>query len=401
MGGSEPASAEKTAIERPLDGLLVLDFSQFLAGPSCALRLGDFGATVIKIERPQGGDLCRSLRIADLVFEGDSALFHTINRGKQSFAADLKEAGDRDRVAALVDRADVLIHNFRPGVMERLGFGYDAVRARNPRLVYATVTGYGERGPWRDKPGQDLLVQSLSGFAWLSGDDTQGPVPAGVSVADMAAGANLAQGVLAALVRRGLTGRGGHVETSLMESALDLQFEQFTTFLNTGRAQPRRSGLNNANVYVAAPYGIYRTADGHMAVAMTPVARLGELIGCAALAPYADPQRAFVDRDAIKAVLARHLAGQTSGHWLALLEPEGIWCADVFDWPTLLAHPGFAALDLMQEVEGDGGARLSTTRCPVRIDGAVLKSPRAASRLGADTAAVATRYALSAAGGVT
>lgn len=400
MGGSEPASGEETALGRPLDGLLVLDFSQFLAGPSCALRLGDFGATVIKIERPQGGDLCRSLRIAELVFEGDSALFHTINRGKQSFAADLKEAGDRDRVAALVDRADVLIHNFRPGVMERLGFGYDAVRARNPRLVYATVTGYGERGPWRDKPGQDLLVQSLSGFAWLSGDDTQGPVPAGVSVADMAAGAHLAQGVLAALVRRGLTGRGGRVETSLMESALDLQFEQFTTFLNTGREQPRRSGLNNANVYVAAPYGIYRTADGHMAVAMTPVARLAELIGCAALAPYADPQRAFVDRDAIKAVLARHLAGQTSAYWLALLEPEGIWCADVFDWPTLLAHPGFAALDLVQEVQGDGGARLSTTRCPVRIDGAVLKSPRAAPRLGADTAAVAARYALPDAGGV-
>jgi CoA:oxalate CoA-transferase len=389
-----PSAAESVPVERPLDGLLVLDFSQFLAGPSCALRLADFGAEVIKIERPQGGDLCRGLTIADLRFEGDSALFHTINRGKKSFAADLKGADDQKRVAVLIDRADVLIHNFRPGVMERLGFGFDAVRARNPRLVYATVTGYGERGPWRDKPGQDLLVQSLSGFAWLSGDADQGPVPAGVSVTDMAAGAHLVQGVLAALVRRSVTGTGGRVEVSLMESALDLQFEQFTTFLNTGRTQPRRSAVNNANVHVAAPYGIYRTADSYLAVAMTPIIRLADLIGCAELVPYADPSHAFADRDAIKGILARHLETQPTAHWLGLLEPEGVWCADVYDWPTLMAHDGFAALDLVQEVAGEGEARLATTRCPIRIDGAVLKSSRAGPRLGADTAAVAARYEL-------
>lgn len=390
----EPSPALSAAVERPLEGLLVLDFSQFLAGPSCALRLADFGAEVIKIERPQSGDLCRGLTIADLKFEGDSALFHTINRGKKSFAADLKDPADQTRVAALIDRADVLIHNFRPGVMERLGFGFGAVQARNPRVVYATVTGYGERGPWRDKPGQDLLVQSLSGFAWLSGNADQGPVPAGVSVTDMAAGAHLVQGILAALIRRGVTGKGGRVEVSLMESALDLQFEQFTTFLNTGKEQPRRSAVNNANVSIAAPYGIYQTADGYLGVAMTPIARLTDLIGCAALAPYADPSRAFADRDAIKAILARHLETQTTAHWLSLLEPEGIWCADVYDWPTLTAHPGFTELDLVQEVEGAGGARLATTRCPIRIDGVVLKSPRAAPRLGADTAAVAARYDL-------
>jgi CoA:oxalate CoA-transferase len=399
MEGVEQPAEGGTAVERPLAGLLVLDFSQFLAGPSCALRLADFGAEVIKIERPQGGDLCRGLTIADLGFEGDSALFHTINRGKRSFAADLKNAADRDRVAALIERADVLIHNFRPGVMERLGFGFDAVKARNPRLVYATVTGYGDHGPWRDKPGQDLLVQSLSGLAWLSGNADQGPVPAGVSVTDMAAGAHLVQGILAALVRRGVTGRGGRVEVSLMESALDLQFEQFTTFLNTGRTQPPRSSVNNASVHIAAPYGIYRTADGYLALAMTPVARLADLIGCAALAPYADPSRAFADRDAIKGVLARHLEGQSTAHWLALLEPEGVWCADVLDWPALIAHPGFAALDLVQEVEGQGGPRLATTRCPVRIDGAVLTSRRAGPRLGADTEAVAARYGLAPAGG--
>ena len=158
------------AAERPLKGLLVLDFSQFLAGPSCALRLADLGAEVIKIERPQGGDLSRSLYLADQAFAGDSALFHTINRNKKSFAADLKSATDLARVKALIQRADVMVHNFRPGVMDRLGLGFETVSTLNPRLVYAGITGYGTKGPWRDKPGQDLLVQALSGLAWLSGD---------------------------------------------------------------------------------------------------------------------------------------------------------------------------------------------------------------------------------------
>ncbi|WP_131196082.1 CaiB/BaiF CoA transferase family protein [Lichenihabitans psoromatis] len=394
MRDSEATWPDPAGVDLPLAGVLVLDLSQFLAGPSCALRLADFGADVIKVERPQGGDLCRGLHIADLAFEGDSALFHTINRGKQSFTADLKNPGDLRRVAALVERADVLIHNFRPGVMERLGLDYEAARTLNPRLIYATVTGYGEQGPWRNKPGQDLLVQALSGFTWLSGDADQGPVPAGVSVADLAAGSHLAQGVLAALVRRGVTGRGARIEVSLMESALDLQFEQFTTFLNSDRAQPRRSAVNNANVYVAAPYGLYRSADGHLAVAMTPVGRLAELIDCPALAPYTDPARAFADRDAIKAILAVHLATRPTAYWLGLLEPVGIWCAEVLDWPALAAHPGFAALDAIQEVEGEQGARLVTTRCPVRIDGAVLKAQRAGPRLGADTDAIAARFGL-------
>src|SRR5690242_16086707 len=142
-------------VARPLSGLLVLDFSQFLAGPFCALRLADMGARVIKIERPNGGDLCRQLYISNLELDGDSTLFHSINRNKQSYAADLKNPADLAQIRKLIARADVLIQNFRPGIMERLGLGYAAVRELNPRLVYATVTGYGEQGPWRDKPGQD------------------------------------------------------------------------------------------------------------------------------------------------------------------------------------------------------------------------------------------------------
>jgi CoA:oxalate CoA-transferase len=391
LSATHSAAAET---ERPLEGLLVLDFAQFLAGPSAAMRLGDLGAEVIKIERPQGGDLCRGLYIADQGFAGDSALFHTINRGKKSFAADLKDPDDLARVQRLVAQADVMIHNFRPGVMERLGLGYEAVAASNPGIVYAAVSGYGERGPWRDKPGQDLLVQSLSGFAWLSGDADQGPVPAGVSLADMTAGAHMVQGVLAKLVRRAITGRGGRVDVSLMESALDLQFEQFTTFLNNGRLPPSRSAVSNANVYVAAPYGLYATADGWMAVAMTPVARLRDLIGCEALEPFDDPALAFSRRDEIKAILAAHLKTQGTAHWLSILEPEGVWAAQVLDWPALSAHAGFAALDAVQTVAAEDGAEMQTTRCPIRIDGEVLTSPRAGPRLGADTAAIVAAYDL-------
>ncbi len=386
----------------PLAGLRVLDFSQFLAGPSCALRLADLGADVVKVERPDGGDLCRGLVLADQVFEGDSALFHTINRRKRSFAADLKAPDDLARVRALIARADVMVHNFRPGVMERIGLDAGSVLALNPRIVYAAVTGYGTEGPWRDKPGQDLLVQSLSGLAWLTGDartDGSGPpVPAGVSLIDVITGAHLVQGILAALLRRGVTGRGGRVEVSLLESALDLQFEPFTAFLNGDGAQPARTAENHASVHGAAPYGIYRTRDGWMAVAMTPMDRLAQLIGSPALATLAaDRGGWFRQRDALKQQLQQDLRAQDTAHWLTVLEPAGVWCAEVLDWPRLSAHPAFAALQMTQTIHAASGAAMLTTRCPIRIDGRRLTSSRGAPRLGADTEAIARELGLPAA----
>jgi len=222
---------------KPLDGLLVLDFAQFLAGPWAATRLADLGARAIKIERPVTGDIGRQLYISNLSLDGDSTLFHSINRNKESFAADLKSPADLAKVRALVSRADVLIQSFRPGIMERLGLGTEACAALNPRLVYGSVTGYGTRGPWVGKPGQDLLAQSVSGLPWLNGDSDQPPMPFGLSVADLTASAHLVQGILAALVRRATTGRGGTVEVSLLESILDLQFEVTTTFLSRSGAR--------------------------------------------------------------------------------------------------------------------------------------------------------------------
>ncbi len=370
---------------RPLEGLLVLDFSQFLAGPSAALRLADLGARVIKIERPGVGDLSRRLYNNELELDGDSTLFHSINRNKESFAANLKDPGDLEKVRELIARADVLIQNFRPGVMERLGLDYESVAPLNPRLVYAQVTGYGQVGPWRNKPGQDLLVQAISGLVWLNGNDDDPPMPFGLSVADMFAGAHLVQGILALLVRRGVTGEGGLVEVSLLESILDFQFEVFTTHLNDGGQLPRRSKVNNANAYLAAPYGIYATADGYLALAMGSVVELGRLLDCPALLAYENPRSWFTQRDEIKQILVDHLAQKPTRYWLDRLEPADYWCAEVFTWPQLIAHEGFQAIDMIQTITRNSHIRMETTRCPIRVDGQVLKSAKGAPRIGEQT----------------
>jgi CoA:oxalate CoA-transferase len=373
-----------SVIDLPLAGLRVLDFSQFLAGPSCALRMADLGADVIKVERPDGGDLCRQLVVANQRIGADSALFHTINRNKRSFAADLKRPDDLRLVKDLIARADVMVHNFRPGVMERLGLSWDVVEALNPRMVYAAVTGYGDDGPWRDKPGQDLLVQSLSGLAWLSGagGDDAPPVPSGISIVDLMTGAQLLQGILALLVRRGVTGKGGRVDASLLETALDLQFEPFTAWLN-GAGAPRRSLENAASVHAAAPYGIYRTADGWLALAMVPMDELARLVDCEPLArAAADRDGWYARRDELKRLLQQQLSTRQTAAWLQVLEPAGVWCADVLGWPQLMDHPGFAAIDMVQTL---GGGAMRTTRCPLRIDRQVLRHQRPAPAVGEHT----------------
>ncbi len=379
---------------KPLEGLLVLDFAQFLAGPWAATRLADLGARVIKIERPEAGDLCRQLYISNLSLDGDSTLFHSINRNKQSYAADLKNPADLASVKQLIARADVLIQNFRPGVMDRIGLDAATCRELNPRLIYASVTGYGTTGPWKDRPGQDLLAQALSGMTALNGDADHPPLPVGLAVADLTASAHLVQGILAALVRRGINGEGAVVEVSLLESILDLQFELTTTHLNDGGRQPERSAVNNAHAYLGAPYGIYTTADGHMALAMGSVVKLGELLGLAELAAYTDPATWFTHRDEIKRRLRHHLKAQTTRHWLDRLEPGGYWCAEVLSWSDLMATDAFAALDFVQEVKRDNGPTLRTTRCPITIDGEHFKSSRGAPRVGQHTAQIQQEFSL-------
>jgi crotonobetainyl-CoA:carnitine CoA-transferase CaiB-like acyl-CoA transferase len=379
----------------PLAGLVVVDLCQFLSGPYASLRLQDLGARVIKIERPDGGDLSRRLYLSDTEIGGDSTIFHAINRSKESLALDLKDPADVAALKKLLGQADVMLQNFRPGVIERLGLDHASVKAINPRLVYGSITGYGMEGPWVQRPGQDLLAQARSGVMWLNGDEDQGPVPFGLAVADMLAGAALTQGVLAALVRRGVTGVGAHVETSLLEVLVDLQFEVLTTHLNDGRRAPKRSNFRSAHAYLSAPYGVYPTADGYLAIAMTPLGRIADLLGLQALAPYRDDPRSwFTHRDEIKQVIAQRVATQTTDHWLAILEPADIWCAKVLTWPELLDSEGFKALDMLQTVTREDDVSILTTRSPIRIDGQRPRTARAAPLIGEQSARIRTEFGL-------
>lgn len=369
---------------KPLEDYLVIDFSQFLSGPSASLRLADMGARVIKIERLGVGDICRTLYTSNLIMNGESSVFHAINRNKESFEVDLKKADDCDMVRELLKKADVMIHNFRPGVMERLGFDYTSVTSINPTIIYGEISGYGTDGEWRGKPGQDLLLQSVTGLTSLTGNAESGPVAMGLSIIDMLAGAHLAQGLLACLYRKAIKNEGGFVQVSMMESAYDFQFETLTTFLNDGGELPQRSEKNNANAYLGAPYGIYQTENGHLALAMGSIPQLGNLLDCEELLDYPKIEEAFTKRDEIKAILASHLLTQTTETWLSKLEPADIWCADVLNWNALLNHDGFNVLKMIQEVDMVDGYRYKTTRCPIRIDGELLTSAKGSPKLGQD-----------------
>ena len=374
-----------------LSGILVLDMSQFLAGPMAALRLGDLGARVIKIERPDGGDLCRRLYLSDTEIGGDSTLFHAINRGKESFAVNMKDESDLQELRALIAKADVVIQNFRPGVIERLGLDYASIAAINPRIVYGSITGYGPDNEWRHFPGQDLLAQARSGVMWLNGEADDGPVPFGLAVADMLAGNLLVQAILAGLVRRGVTGRGVHVETSLLQPLIDFQFEVLTTHLNDGGRLPQKSAVRNAHAYLAAPYGVYRCADGWLALAMMPLANLAPLLDLPALADFT-PDDAFQRRDEIKSLIAGRLQERTTQEWLAVLEPADIWAAEVLDWPKLLQSAAFRQLDMLQTVSRDDGASVRTTASPIRINGVRAKNNLAAPTIGGQSDEVRAEF---------
>ncbi len=365
-----------------LEGTVVLDFSQFLSGPSSGLRLADLGAQVIKIERPGTGDICRQLYVSDVVVEGESTIFHAINRNKLSYAADLKNEADLEKVKHLIAQADVMIHNFRPGVMERIGLSYEIVSQINSSIIYAEISGYGNEGPWSGLPGQDLLLQSVSGLTWLTNNENSGPTPMGVAVVDILAGTHLTQGILAALLKRAVSNKGAIVQVSMMESILDFQFEVLTCYYNDGNELPVRSRINNGHAYIAAPYGIYKTADGYLALAMGSIPRLGVLLGCEPLQAYTDPALWFEQRDEIKTILADWIINQTTEYWLAILQPADIWCARVMNYAELRQEEGYKILDMEMDTLTSNGLKLKTTRCPIRVDGEISRSSLGAPGVG-------------------
>ncbi|MFT3844223.1 MAG: CaiB/BaiF CoA-transferase family protein [Lacibacter sp.] len=363
----------------PLKGITVLEFSQYLSGPSAGLRLADLGARVIKIERPGTGEAGRKLAIKDLWVDDNSLLFHTINRNKESFTANLKSEEDLMVIKKLIAKADVLIHNFRPEVMGKNGLDYNTVQQINPRIVYAEISGYGKKGPWKDKPGQDLLLQSISGLAYTTGNGSNGPVPFGISIGDIIAGSQLVQGILGALIRRSKTGKGALIEVSMLESLLDFQFELLTTYFTT-KQQPRRSIVANGQPLLGAPYGIYDTADGHIAIAMMDIHVLADTIGCCGLKQFGKHET-FSKRDEIKNILAAHLSKQNTNYWLDLLHDAGLWAMNVLNWEEMTNERAYQSLQ-MEQVVTAGNKNIITTRCPIRIDGKRILNDRPAPQVG-------------------
>jgi len=366
-------------MELPLEGLIVLEFSQYLSGPSAALRLADLGARVIKIEKPNGGDAGRKLAIKNLWADDSSLLFHTINRNKESFTADLKKADDIVLIKKLIKKADVLIHNFRPGVMDKLGLGYTTAKELNPRIIYAKISGYGKEGPWKNKPGQDLLLQAITGLAYTTGNGDNGPVPFGIAIGDILCGAQLVQGIIAALIRRQKTGTGALIEVSLMESLLDFQFELLTTYF-TNNKQPQRSISNNGHTLLGAPYGLYKTANGYIALAMMDITELAKAINCIELREFTQEQ-VFAKRDEIKKILANHLFNKTSSYWIEQLHECGLWAIEVLDWEQMMNNDAYKVLQ-MEQVLNIAGEKFITTRCPIRINGEKLNADKQAPLLG-------------------
>jgi CoA:oxalate CoA-transferase len=377
-----------------LEDVIVVDFSQFLSGPSAGLKLADMGAQVIKIEKPSTGDICRELYVSDVRIEGESTIFHAINRNKQSYAADLKSEADVKKVKQLIAKADVLLHNFRPGVMERLGLSYEDIKAINPSIIYAEISGYGNEGPWVNLPGQDLLLQSVSGLTWLSNNHDNKPTPMGVAVVDILAGAHIAQGILATLYRRAITGEGALVQVSMFESILDFQFEVLTCFYNDGNELPVRSSVNNGHAYISAPYGIYKTSNGFLALAMGSIIVLGKLLDCPALNLYTDSSDWFTKRDEIKTILANHLITQSTEHWLSILEPADIWCAKVMHYDQLEQEEGYKVLNMELQVKTSNGLNITTTRCPIRVDGEIATSSIGAPLLGEHNKQIEEQFSL-------
>jgi crotonobetainyl-CoA:carnitine CoA-transferase CaiB-like acyl-CoA transferase len=367
----------------PLKGVTILEFSQYLSGPCAGLRLADLGARVIKIERPGNGDSGRRLAIKNLWVDESSLVFHTINRNKESFTADLKKADDLILVRQLIANADVMMHNFRPGVMESLGLDYQSAKKINPAIIYTQISGYGNKGPWNHKPGQDLLAQVISGLAYATGNRDDDPIPFGLAIGDYLCGNQSVQAILAALIRRYKTGQGALLELSLLESLIDFQFEFFTTYFQT-RQQHERSAINNGHSLLSAPYGIYQTSDGYIAIAMMPLHKLNKALECEKLTYYQESET-FEKRDEIKATLSECFLGATTDTWLQKMHDLDFWVMPVLNWEQLMQSSTYRALNMEQQLRVDDNIKIITTRCPIKYNKQYFLSSKPAPKLGEHT----------------
>jgi len=366
-----------------LDGIRVLDASQMLAGPICAMRLGDLGADVLKIEPPHG-EHNRHNGFGAVRVNGATPTFVGLNRNKRSVTIDLKQPSGLAALLELVAEADVFLQNYRVGTAERLGIGWEQLQAVNPRLVYAQISGYGEEGPWRDRPGQDLLLQAMSGSMWSVGAADDPPQPGAMWAADAMTGYQAAIGILAALHARERTGEGQKVSVSMLGAVMDCQVQELATHLNS-EATFERTSEPSAHSWIPAPYGVFRTSDSWLALAMAPMAALGEALDEPRLGELTGPDDGVVHRDEIHALVARRLLERTTGEWVAFFDERRLWSGPVAHYEDLVTHPQVQATDMIVSVEDDAGNEVRLPAPPVRLSATPPSIRRAPPRLGADT----------------
>ena len=360
---TEPAAAEGTG---PLAGLLVLDLTRVLAGPFCTMLLSDLGARVVKVEPPGGDDA----RAYGPWVDGESAYFMSLNRGKESVALDLKDAADRALFERLAAAADVLVENFRPGTMAKLGYGWDALHARHPRLIYAACSGFGQTGPLAARPAYDMVVQGMGGIMSLTGHADSPPTRVGTAIGDIAAGLFTALGVTAALHERARTGRGRFVDVAMLDCQLAILENAVARYFATGESPPP-SGARHPSI---APFECYESADGHVVLAAGNDALFGRL--CAALDRpelAADPRFAgnparMENVLALKAELERTLETRGTAHWLAALEAAGVPCGPLNDVAGAVNQPQVRARNMVVGIDDPRAG-------PVRIAGNPIKMP--------------------------
>ena len=377
---------------QPLSGVRVIDVTQIMAGPFCTMLLGDMGADVIKIEKPDGGDDIR--RSGPPFVAGDSAAFLNIGRNKRSVVIDIKTPEGSNIVRRLARAADIFVQNLRPGRIEGFGLGYDDLRAVNPSIVYATITGYGRTGPYKDKPGFDLMAQGMSGIMGVTGHPGQPPVKVSVPITDLNAGLFTAFGVLAAYVNRLKTGTGQHVDSSLLEAGVAYTFWESAIYFATGSPP----GPNGSAHQLSAPYQALPTSDGYLTIGGATQSnweRLCRAVGRAEL--LSDPRfAANADRMANRAALERTLSEtfmtRTTAQWLGVLDRAGVPCGPINDMSQVYADPQVIARDMVVEIDHPTAGAIRNVGIPVKFSetpGTVRRPP---PRLGEHTHEVLVEF---------
>lgn len=371
-----------------LEGIKVLSFTHFLQGPAAVQMLADAGADVIKIELP-GGAFERGWSGFDAFKEGVSIFFLLGNRNQRSISLDLRNEKAKEIVLRMVRETDVLVENYRPGVLERLGFGYEDMQAVNPRLVYCSCSGYGSSGPYFTRPGQDMLVQAMSGMTMLSGGADAPPTPVGSSIVDQHAAALAAFGVVSALLARERTGRGALVESNLLNAALDLQIEPFTYYLNKGPLWPRTDPPLGSRFH-PAPYGVYRTADGWIAISLTPTLPMAAALDYPPLAAFNDPKDPMRRRDEIHRMVYERVRTRTTAEWMQAFDAHDIWYAQVNDYDRVETDPQVEYNRMIMTIQHPEAGEVRLLAHPVRYDGKAPPLRRLPPRQGEHTREILT-----------